>query len=163
MVSLRPAQKNDSDFLFAMINDADLVRWNANFKPVDQASHAQWLDATLNSATKKLFIIEQDNVPIGSTQLIDIDPAHQNAELTIRIIQPHQGKGYGREAVNQLCDYARNTLKLHRVWLRVFHTNPRALKSYEHAGFKQEGVMKDGAKIDGKFVDVIVMGKLLNA
>jgi len=44
------------------------------------------------------------------------------------------------------------------VWLRVFRTNTRALKTYASAGFVKEGVMRDAAFVNGRFVDVVVMG-----
>ena len=59
-----------------------------------------------------------------------------------------------------LVDFAFRDLNLHRVWLQFFDFNTRALKTYTAAGFVREGVMRDAAFIDGRFVDVVVMGKL---
>ncbi len=57
-----------------------------------------------------------------------------------------------------LVEFAFRDLNLHRVWLRVFRTNAPALKTYAAAGFAREGVMRDAAFVNGRFVDVVVMG-----
>jgi RimJ/RimL family protein N-acetyltransferase len=51
-------------------------------------------------------------------------------------------------------------LNLHRISLQVFATNKRAITTYERAGFRHEGTMRQAAFIDGRFVDVVVMGIL---
>ena len=160
-VIIRPVRRKDSDFLFSMINDPELVRWNAPFKNVSAEDHERWLSGILDHPSKKLFLIEQQGQPIGSVQLIDIDKTHNSAELTIRVKQDFQSKGAGTQAVTQLLGEAR-ALGLHRVWLRVFSNNPRAIRAYEKAGFTHEGIMKEAALIEGKYLDVVIMGKLLD-
>ena len=51
-------------------------------------------------------------------------------------------------------------MKLNRVFLRVFADNPRAIKSYENAGFKYEGTFRDDVIIDGTGYDMVFMGIL---
>ncbi len=97
---------------------------------------------------------------IGTCQLHAIDPIHRTAELQIRIAPSHHGQGYGTEAVGLLLDHAFKDLNLHRVQLHVFATNARAIRVYEKAGFAREGVLLEAAYIDGKYVDVVVMGVL---
>ena len=51
-------------------------------------------------------------------------------------------------------------LNLHRLWLRVFETNLRAVRSYEKAGFTKEGKFRQAQFIDGIYVDVMIMSVL---
>jgi RimJ/RimL family protein N-acetyltransferase len=51
-------------------------------------------------------------------------------------------------------------LNLNRIWLRVFETNPRAIRSYEKAGFIHEGKYRQGQYLEGKYVDVMIMSVL---
>jgi RimJ/RimL family protein N-acetyltransferase len=92
-------------------------------------------------------------------QLTDIDPVHRSAELTIRIgDESERGAGHGTEALKQTIDFAWRDLNLHRVWLRVFADNTRAIRAYKKAGFVEEGVMRDAAHIDGRYVDMALLG-----
>lgn len=160
-VKLRAVKKTDSMLLFDMINEPDIVRFNAPYKPVDEIHHEKWLENLLADSNKVFFIIESDNKPVGSIQLIDIHPIHRNAELTVRIgDKNHRGKGIGSKALKILCRYAFKDLGLVRVWLRVFSTNELAIAAYKKAGFSVEGKMEKAAYIEGRFVDVIVMGLL---
>ena len=59
-----------------------------------------------------------------------------------------------------LLDRAFDDLGLQRVGLEVFPSNERAIRSYEKAGFRREGTLRQAALIDGERTDVIVMGAL---
>ena len=49
---------------------------------------------------------------------------------------------------------------LHRVQLDVYAFNPRALRSYEKAGFVVEGRQRDTLFWDGEWTDSILMSVL---
>ncbi len=51
--------------------------------------------------------------------------------------------GYGKEAMNLLLDYSFSELNLHKVYLRVFSFNKRAICLYESLGFEKEGELKE--------------------
>ena len=53
-----------------------------------------------------------------------------------------------------------NALHLHRISLRVLAENAAARRSYEKAGFVQEGVFRDMELLDGAYRDVVFMAKL---
>ncbi|WP_278279566.1 GNAT family protein [Clostridium sp. DMHC 10] len=48
-------------------------------------------------------------------------------------------------------------MNMHKVKLRVFSFNERAIKSYEKCGFKVEGILKDEIFKDGKYYDEVLM------
>ncbi len=56
--------------------------------------------------------------------------------------------------------YAFTELNLHRVSLFLFDYNPRALRSYEKAGFVTEGRLRQPIRRGGRLWDEIVMGAL---
>jgi RimJ/RimL family protein N-acetyltransferase len=68
------------------------------------------------------------------------------------------GKGYGTDAMRVVLRYAFTELNLHRVSLDVFSYNPRAIRSYEKAGFKYEGCMRSRVQRDGKRWNMVFMG-----
>ena len=65
-----------------------------------------------------------------------------------------------RAAAGLMIRYAFEELKLHRLFLRVYADNIRAINSYEKAGFVEEGRFCDDVYINGQFQDVIFMGMI---
>ena len=59
-----------------------------------------------------------------------------------------------------LLRYAFAELNLARVSLEAFAENARAIRSYQKAGFIQEGVQRQWAQRDGRRIDVVVMSIL---
>jgi RimJ/RimL family protein N-acetyltransferase len=70
------------------------------------------------------------------------------------------GRGYGTEAMQLLLRFAFAELNLARVSLEAFASNTRAIRSYEKAGFRLEGVQREWARRDGRRTDVVGMGIL---
>lgn len=70
------------------------------------------------------------------------------------------GKGYGTDAMRLALQYGFAELNLARVTLEVFANNPRAIRSYEKAGFRQEGVQREWLRRGGQRYDTISMGIL---
>lgn len=97
---------------------------------------------------------------VGAVGLGGIDPRSRQAELGIWIARPHWDKGYGTDAVRTICRFGFRELNLQRVFLRVYETNPRGVRSYEKVGFKEEGRLRRGQFVGGRYVDAIVMGLL---
>jgi RimJ/RimL family protein N-acetyltransferase len=70
------------------------------------------------------------------------------------------GRGYGTDVMRVLLRYAFTEVNLHRVTLTVFEYNPRAIRSYEKAGFRHEGRMRGALNKEGRRWDILVMGIL---
>ena len=70
------------------------------------------------------------------------------------------GRGYGTDAMNIGLRFVFTELNLRRVTLTVFEYNPRAVRSYEKAGFKLEGRMRGALLKDGTRWDMLYMGIL---
>ncbi len=70
------------------------------------------------------------------------------------------GKGYGTDAMKIMLRFAFTEINLNRVMLNVFAYNPRAIRSYEKAGFQHEGRMRGALLKDGKRYDMLYMSIL---
>lgn len=160
-VVLRPVRNEDSHLLFEWINNRKLVVMNAPFRQISEVEHQQWFKSLNIRNDLAFFMIEDTDsgLAIGSCQLNKINNFHLSAELQIRIGRSDfQNKGAGSEAVRLLIEHGFAVLKLHRIMLHVFSTNSRAVHVYEKNGFVQEGVLRDAAFIEGRWVDVLVFG-----
>jgi len=129
-------------------------------EPLTEEMHNMWLKNKVATGEVAQFIIliKDGLVPIGTVYLRDIDKVHDKAEFGIYIGENFQrGKGYGKESTQLICQYGFEVLNLHKIMLRVLAFNESAIKTYEHAGFKQEAYLKQDVKINDKYEDVILM------
>jgi RimJ/RimL family protein N-acetyltransferase len=102
-----------------------------------------------------------DDRPIGFIGLEGIDWANGDSWVGIGIGEAeYRGKGYGTDAMQVILGFAFRELNLHRVSLSVFEYNPRAIRSYEKAGFRHEGRLRAEINRDGRRWDVLMMGIL---
>jgi RimJ/RimL family protein N-acetyltransferase len=69
-------------------------------------------------------------------------------------------KGYGTDVMNVLLRFAFTEINLRRVTLTVFEYNPRAIRSYEKAGFRHEGRLRKLLNREGRRWDELFMGIL---
>ena len=70
------------------------------------------------------------------------------------------GKGFGTDAMKVCLQYAFLELNVHRVSLGLHEYNPRALRSYEKAGFLLEGRTRKDLAREGMRYDSFWMGIL---
>ena len=162
-VALGPITTADAPILFEWINDRDLLLLSAAYRPTHEVSHLAWVQGLAGRRDLVAFAIR--TVPgkrlIGVCQLTGIDPVHRRADLQIRIGDDRtRGRGLGLEAVRLLLAFGFDDLNLHRISLQVFATNTRAIKTYERAGFRQEGRLREAIYVDGRFVDHLTMAIL---
>jgi ribosomal protein S18 acetylase RimI-like enzyme len=71
-----------------------------------------------------------------------------------------QGRGVGRALIEAAVAEAR-ARGARRLTLRVFSANERARRLYESAGFVVEGVLRDEFLLDGRYVDDVLMARVL--
>lgn len=69
-------------------------------------------------------------------------------------------KGYGTDMMKLCLRYAFLELGLQRVSLGLHEYNPRALRSYEKAGFRLEGRTRKDVQREGRRTDTLWMGIL---
>ncbi len=124
----------------------------------------KWMEEEFLEVKPKAFpfmihTLEEDN-PIGDIGLYVTEWTHRDAFVGIGIVNGYQGRGYGTDAMRLALHYAFTELNLARVTLNVFEYNPRAIRSYEKAGFKVEGRQRGFINREGKRYDLIYMGIL---
>jgi RimJ/RimL family protein N-acetyltransferase len=107
-----------------------------------------------------IHTLENDRL-VGFISLFGIDWNHGNTWVGIGLGErDHWGKGYGTDAMRVMLKYAFTELNLNRVTLGVFDYNPRAIRSYEKAGFTHEGRVRNALLKEGRRWDVLEMGIL---
>jgi len=102
-----------------------------------------------------------DDKPIGFLGLWLNLLTHAEVWVAIGIgDRDYWSKGYGTDAMKLCLRYAFMELGAQRVSLGLFDYNPRALKSYEKAGFRLEGRTRGDMLRNGQRHDSLWMGIL---
>ncbi len=123
-------------------------------------SHENWIRTKIETGQVVQMIIcdLETDVPFGSVYIRDIDRHHNKAEYGIFIgEEAARDRGIGTAAARLMLRYCFEKEKLHRVYLRALSDNGRAIRSYEKAGFVQEGCLKEDVCIEGRYRDVVWM------
>jgi phosphinothricin acetyltransferase len=81
-------------------------------------------------------------------------------DLSIYIRRDMRGKGLGRLLLGSLMDSARKQ-GFHKLILNAFDSNEAAKKLYLALGFRHVGIYEKQGIMDGTYVDVTIMEKLL--
>ena len=98
---------------------------------------------------------------IGDLGLEVVDWSGRDAFVGLGIGETeYWGKGYGTDVMNVLLRFAFMEINLRRVTLNVFEYNPRAIRSYEKAGFQHEGRERKVLNREGQRYDILFMGIL---
>lgn len=162
-VRLRPIADTDTDLIVKWRNTPSVVQnfiFRQTFTP---EMHRSWLAAKVATGQVVQYIIidKADDKPVGSVYYRDIDGHNRSAEYGIFIGEESaRGKGLGTETAKLFTDFGFAELQLHRISLRVLAENTAARRSYEKAGFVQEGIFRDMELLDGQYRDVVFMARL---
>ena len=164
-VLLRKMSFDMVDVFHAWRNDDDLMDAASPYIELHALSETQdfLMNEMLSAKDAKNYLIidKESGSPIGYTSLINIDFKNRNADFMIEIGEKSfWGKGYAAETLNMILNYAFLEMNLHRISLKVFSFNTRAINLYTSAGFKKEGVLREALYRNGQWHDIIQMGML---
>lgn len=100
--------------------------------------------------------LKPEDVPIGKIYISRLDTHDDSLDITRVYIadQKHRGKGYGEEALRLILEYAFINLHMERVTIDHFEGNKIAAALYEKIGFKNEGLLRNAGKKNGKYVNL---------
>lgn len=162
-VRLRPASEDDLPDFQRWLNDPEVYRWLAAgvLSPPTWEDELAWWMSTQLSETEVTWSIETlSGQLLGAVTLHWTKPS-KSADFGIFIGDKAEwNKCYGGDAVLALASHGFQALGLNRIGLNCDATNERAIRCYEKAGFRHEGVMREHRWVKGEFHDSVVMGLL---
>lgn len=162
-VVLGPLLPADGPLLFRWMNDPAIAASNGTWRPTDGMDFGAWFQNVGKDPSRVTFALRPPGQArlVGYLSIMAIHPVFRSAEMGITIGAPEdRGHGMGREAVALGLDYCWNDLALERVGLRIYGDNPAALGCYQAAGFVLEGVQRQAVFLNGRRVDVTLLGAL---
>jgi len=161
-VTLRPLTENDanSNYLNWMTNPEINRYLESRFQRHTIESLKAFIrEKTDDPALVFLAIIENNTQKhIGNIKLGPIHPVHRHADIGIVIGEKTAwGRGYAKEAIKLISEYAFDELNLHKLTAGYYSPNHGSGKSFEAVGFKEIGRRHDHFNLDGQFVDDVLL------
>lgn len=82
------------------------------------------------------------------------------ADLSVYVARAHRGRGVGFALLQDLATQA-NEAGFRKIVLHALNENEQGKSLYRKSGFREVGVFKEHGAIDGEYVDVVAMERLL--
>ena len=148
---LRPFRRGDEPSIARHINDRRIERYTLNIPhPYTLKDARHWVDFNrkLDRAAKRVQLnlaIALEGEVIGGIGLFRMNG--HSAELGYWLGVKYWGRGIVTGAVRTLTAYAMKSLKLRRVYAKVFPANKASARVLEKCAYKYEGrLVKDAVK-----------------
>jgi RimJ/RimL family protein N-acetyltransferase len=105
--------------------------------------------------------VNGDDRPVGLVSLTGIHHVYRSGEFHMMIGRRDlHGRGIGTAATQAMLRHGFFDLNLHRIYLSVLVSNAPAVRVYEKAGFRREGLARDAVFKNGAYEDMLVMAIL---
>jgi RimJ/RimL family protein N-acetyltransferase len=157
-ISIRPSIKEDFNELVYIDN----VIWNNQNGPIS----IQWEsveDYARSCPAGSQFVAIYTGEVAGYISYKPPTPLISNShviEIAIGVHPAFQGKGIGKTLMEFISVWAgKNNIR--KISLRVLSTNTGAINFYKSIGYIEQGRLIDEFVIDGKYVDDIMMYKII--
>ncbi len=162
MITLRAATADDADAICTIFNQgiADRV---ATLETAlrTPAERRQWLAD--RGPRHPVIVASADGAVVGWGSLNGFNPrtAYDHVvDFSIYVERSWRGRGIGSQLLDRLIDRA-NELHYHKMVLAALAHNAAGVALYTRAGFSPVGIYHEQGQLDGHWVDVIVMEKIL--
>lgn len=164
-VTLRPLTLADTSNIVRWRNQPEVYKNLYSQELITEEQHTNYYHKYVETGLVRQFIIvanlDGEPVDIGTVFLKGIDLVSRKAEYGLFIGElKARGKGYASAIASAALDIAFGELGLNRVYLSVFIENIPAIKSYENAGFKNEGILRQDFFDGNNYHDICVMSIL---
>lgn len=164
-VGLRAMEPEDLDMLYRVENDIDHWQVGATNVPYSRyVLHDYIAKATGDIYTDKqvrLMMDDSQGCTVGIVDLVNFDPKHCRAEVSIIVLKEKRRQGYARAALSQVKTYARQILHLHQLYAVVEKTNAPSIALFESAGFQCQCTLPQWLFDGEKYCEAILMQSFL--
>lgn len=139
-------------------NQPDVRRFMYTSHEISELEHAGWLQSLALNSRQQVFVILDQQTPVGVVSLNAIDVIQKTADWAFYLDTSLQGKGLGSQVELWLLDHAFGKAGLEKLNCEVLETNPAVIKMHQKFGFSVEGIRRQNIIKDGVRIDVVLLG-----
>jgi L-amino acid N-acyltransferase len=162
-VQIRTARLTDAEAIRGIYNRAILTVATFDMEERSLDEQQQWL-AMRSGAHIALVAADEGGTLAGFASLSPYRdrPAYRTTvENSVYVDQSFQGKGVGKALMSALVDAARDH-GFHSVIARIVSSNAASIALHRAVGFEIVGVEKEVGRKLGRWLDVVVMQRMLS-
>ena len=163
-IQLRALEPSDLETLYQWENDTNIWKVSQTIAPFSKHVLTQYLanaHQDIFTAKQLRLIIEKEGRSIGTIDLFDFEPTHQRAGVGIWIAdEGERQKGYAKEALQLLIDYAFKQLQLKQIYCNISSANKASINLFSGLDFMLVGVKKDWNKTQEGWEDELLFQRL---
>ncbi|NDV64332.1 GNAT family N-acetyltransferase [Bacteroides sp. 224] len=164
-VKLRAMEPEDLHLMYKIENNPDLWEVSSFTVPYSRYALKEYIEQSQSDifADKqlRLMIVRcADNRVVGTIDITDFVPLHARGALGIAILEEFRHKGYARNALELLCEYAFEFLRMKQLYAHVPVDNTSSLNLFLNNGFQQCGVLKEWIQSGNVYKDVFLLQKI---
>jgi len=160
-IILRAIEREDLPDYVRWLNDPAVLAYFGDQVPLSLAREESWYNDMLQDPSIRAFAVEFEGQHIGGAGFGNIDGRNASAEVGLFIGLPEMwDRGLGYDVLKTMVRFGFEQMNLHRIYLRVFAGNERAIHLYEKAGFRHEGCWRQAAFRHGRYHDLLWMSIL---
>jgi phosphinothricin acetyltransferase len=161
-VSVRRAKPDDAAAICTIYNQGieDRVA-TLETEPRTPEERRQWMAARAPRHPVVVAVTDGQVVGWGSLNSFNPRPAYDPVvDLSVYVERGWRGRGVGRVLMQDLVTLGK-TLGYHKIVLATFPYNEAGVTLYRKMGFTPVGVYHEQGQLDGRWVDVLIMERLL--
>ena len=161
-VTVRPARSEDARAICDIYNEG-IEDGDATLETRLRTGDEQraWLES--RNERHPVIVAGRDGAIVGwgSLNAFNPRPAYDHVtEFSVYVARSGRGSGVGRVVLEELITTAR-AIGYHKMVLAAFLWNTAGMALYERVGFRRVGVYREQGMLGGKWVDTVIMEKLL--
>ena len=165
-IRFRALEPDDIDLLYDWENDAQIWEVSNTFEPFSKYILAKYIKESQHdiyeSKQVRMIIETLNGKAVGAIDLFDFDPFHFRAGVGILIHNKKDRQlGYATDALQLLCTYAVNHLRLHQLYANISVDNLVSIQLFKKSGFELTGTRKDWCRTMNGWESELFFQKIL--
>lgn len=166
-IVLRAVEPEDLEILYRWENSTVLWYHGNTLAPYSKLVLRQYINDSLEmdiyqSKQLRLMIdLVEEKTTVGTIDLYDIDAHNRRAGIGILIDDDYRRRGFAKQALELMSNYAFDFLYLHQIYAYIAQSNTNSISLFQKAGYQSVGILKDWLQRGEEFEDVY-LSQLLN-
>ena len=159
---IRTARLTDAEAIRGIYNRSILTVATFDLEPRSLDEQQQWL--ARRSGAHIVLVADDVGTLVGFASLSPYRdrPAYRTTvENSVYVDESYQGKGIGKQLMTELVDTARDH-GFHSMIARIVSSNAASIALHRAVGFEIAGVEKEVGRKLGRWLDVVVMQRMLS-
>lgn len=166
-IYLRAVEPEDLDFLYRWENCVEVWGDSNTLAPYSKLAIKEFIERSLSESVFEMKQVRfmvclcENDMVVGTADIFDIDGFNNRGEIGLLIDNNFRGRGFAKEVLDILCNYAKDILLLNQLCVHIATDNSSCLELFKKSDFINCGTIKEWFRRKEGYKDVVFLQKLL--